>query len=296
MIRNPVVVGGYVSTMAQLTDNRYALGIGRGTTPLADASGTPRLTFRIMEDYIDILRRLWRGETVDYEGPVGSLKGLKLGPALEKMPPIIAAAQGDKTCEWAGRVCDGVLLNSMWTPEATAHSVRCVRKGAEAAGRDPASVKVWAVQVTACEVPEEDFLKYIVRRMNTYLLFPDLFEDFCRVNHWDAGELPRLRAALAEFDSTEVTEKGLLGDEATTRSLDALRRMRDLYPPAWISRGNAVGSATDVAKATLERFEAGADGVLFHGTHPNHLASLLKVWPRYRPEGRFAHRSVNPGF
>lgn len=294
-VRNPVAVAALGSTMAKLTDGRFALGMGRGVDPLAVATGTPKLNFRVMEDYIDILRRLWRGEAVNYEGPVGKLTNLRLGEALEQNPPIIAAAMGDKTCRWAGRTCDGVLFNSLWTPEATARSVKMVREGAEEAGRDPASVKIWAVQVTACDVPEELFLKYIVRRMNTYLLFPPMMESLCEMNSWSRDDLARLQAALAELDKANVTEAGLLGDETTTRSLDDLRKMADLYPRDWIYRGNAVGSADDVARATRERFDAGVDGVLFHGTDPRYLASFIDAWPAHRPQGRFEGRSVNPG-
>jgi len=294
-LRNPVTVAALGSTMSKLTDGRFALGMGRGVDPLADATGTTRLNFRVMEDYVTILRRLWRGETVDYEGPVGKLSGLKLGGPVESPPPVISAAMGDKTCRWAGRVCDGVLFNSLWTPEATAHSVKIVRQGAEEAGRDPASVRIWAVQVTACDVPEELFLKYVVRRMNTYLLFPPMMESLCTMNGWSRADLTRLQAALAEFDNGNVTEGGLMGDEATTRSLDDLRRMAALYPQDWIQRGNAVGSAEDVAKATKERFDAGVDGVLFHGTDPRYLESFVRAWPRHRDDARFAGRSVNPG-
>ncbi|MET0546400.1 MAG: TIGR03857 family LLM class F420-dependent oxidoreductase [Caulobacterales bacterium] len=293
-IRNPVAVAAMASTMALLTDNRFALGMGRGVGPLADATGTPRLNFKIMEDYIGILRRLWRGETVNYDGPVGRLTGLKLGAAIAP-PPVICAAMGDKTCEWAGRVCDGVLFNSLWTPEATAHSVKVVRQAAEKAGRDPASVKIWAVQVTASDVSEEEMLRTIIRRMNTYLLFGEMMDFLCRMNGWNPADVKRLQTELSKFDRNAMVEGGLLGDEATTRSLDDLRKMRDFYPRDWIYRGNAVGSADAVAKATLERFEAGVDGVLFHGTQPQHLESLLKIWPAHRPPGRFDGRSVNPG-
>jgi alkanesulfonate monooxygenase SsuD/methylene tetrahydromethanopterin reductase-like flavin-dependent oxidoreductase (luciferase family) len=85
-----------------------------------------------------------------------------------------------------------------------------------------------------------------------------------------------------------------MGDESTTREIDELRRMRDLYPRPWIYDGNAVGTAAECAQATRRRLDAGADGVLFHGSHPKDLATLMKVWPRYRPSG-FAARSVNPG-
>ena len=71
--------------------------------------------------------------------------------------------------------------------------------------------------------------------------------------------------------------------------------MRDLYPQQWLDEGNAVGSAAKCAQLTRARFDAGADGVLLHGSPPRKLAPLLGAWPQHRPAGASA-RPVNPGF
>jgi probable F420-dependent oxidoreductase len=293
-LRHPIVTAGYAATMAKLTDDRFALGIGRGTDSFADATGTPRVNFRIIEDYVAILRQLWRGEAVTYDGPLGHIKGLRLGAELHKIPPIIMAAMGEKTLKFAGRLADGVVFNSLWTAEAVARSARLVRQGAEEAGRDPASVRIWTILVSACDVPEEAYLRYVVRRMNTYILFPPMFDAICDANHWDRGEAVRLRAALAAFDRHNKAT-GAMGDEATTRDLNQLREMAALYPKHWIADGNAVGSGADGARAAMLRLEAGADGILFHGSAPRELAGVLAAWSKLRPAG-LADGSVNPGF
>lgn len=290
-LRHPMVTAGYASTMSLLTGGRFALGIGRGVDPIADATGTPRLTFAYLADYLDVLRRLWRGEALTHDGPSGRFEKLTLGAELERTPPVIMAAQGDRTCRWVGAHCDGVVFNSLWSTEAVRHSTEQVRRGAEEAGRDPGEVQVWAILVTACEVSEEVYLKTIIRRMNTYLYVPGFFETLCQVNGWDAGELPKLRGALAEIDP--ATQKGMVGDESTTRVIDEIRRIGELYPRSWITEGNGVGSSSEVAAVTRDRFDAGADGVLFHGTHPAHLAPLLDVWPGQRPDG--LRTAANPG-
>lgn len=291
-LRHPLVTAGYAATMAKLTGDRFALGVGRGTDSLSDAAGVPRLNFRIMEDYITILRQLWRGETVKYDGPLGKIEGLRLGVDLPVMPPVIMAGMGEKTLRWAGALCDGVVFNSLWTPEAVRTSARYVREGAEQAGRDPASVRIWTILVSALDVSEEAMLNYVVRRMNTYILFPGMFDAICAANGWDKAKAVELRAALAEFDRNNP--KGTMGDEATTRDLDALRYMASLYPREWIEQGNAVGTGMDGAKAALARLEAGADGVLFHGSQPRELASMLDAWATIRPAS-IANRPVNPG-
>jgi len=292
-LRHPLAVGGYGSTMATMTGGRFALGIGRGVNKFADMTGTERVNFQLLEDYMSVLRRLWRGEVVSYEGPAGVLKNVALGGAVDPVPPIIMAAMGDKTCQWAGRHCDGVVFNSLWTQGAVARSVSHVRRGAEEAGRDPSSIRIWTIQVTACEVSEEDVLNFIVRRMNTYVLFPPMMEAVCRANVWDIKVADRIRKKLGELDGNR--KPGASGDEHTTRNLDDLREIRKMYPDEWIYEGNAVGTGPECARATRSRFDAGADGVLFHGSPPLKLAPLLTLWPQYRPAGKFSSTPVNPG-
>jgi 5,10-methylenetetrahydromethanopterin reductase len=293
-LRNPLVVAGYASTMMMLSDNRFALGIGRGLDVLADATGTPRANLRLLEDYVDILRRLWRGEAVHYEGPAGTLRGAALGVRLDPAPPIIMGTLGRKTAYWSGRTCDGVLLNSLWSASAVREYVRLIRQGAEEAGRDPASVKIWTVLMTACEVPDDVMLQTIVRRINTYVMFPSMFDAICDANGWDKAVATQIRKALAEIDGKP--KAGTLGDEHTSRQIDDLRKMLALYPAEWVREGCAVGSAAECVTAIQERFDAGADGILFHGSSPDHLGPLLDIWKQKRPAARFDARSVNPGF
>lgn len=294
-LRNPLVTAGYGSTMATLTDHRFSLGVGRGVSGLARSTGTSLLDFTLMADYLNVVRRLWRGEIVTHDGPAGRFDQLSLGIEIDPVPPVIMGLQGDHTAYWAGRHCDGVVLNSLWSPQAVAHSVKQVRKGALDAGRDPASVTVWAIMVTACEVSEETMLNSIIRRMNTYLYVPGMFEALCAVNNWDPAPLASLRAHLAEIDNrTQSAHAGPVGDEATTRDLDVVRSFRDMFPQRWITEGNAVGSADECAAAARARFDAGADGVLFHGTHPADVAPLLGVWGKYRA-GLSLRTAANPG-
>lgn len=291
--RHPIATAGYAATMAKLTGDRFALGVGRGTASFADATGTPRINFKVMGDYIDVLRKLWRNERVDYEGPLGTFTNLRLGVELDRTPPVMVAAMGDKTLEWAGANADAVILNSLWSPSAVAHSANLIRKGAEEAGKDPNTVRIWTILMTACDVPEEKFLSWIVRRINTYLVFPPLFDAICDGNGWDKSLAPGLRAALAELDGPPAS--GTMGDEATTRDFDKLRRMADLYPREWIEQGCAVGTGADGARAIADRIDAGAHSVLFHGSHPQNLGTVVEAWGAIRP-AKLDALSPNPGF
>jgi 5,10-methylenetetrahydromethanopterin reductase len=177
--------------------------------------------------------------------------------------------------------------------EAVADSTRLVRKGARDAGRDPSRVRVWTILLTACETSEEVMLQTVIRRINTYLLFPKLFDLICDANGWDKSVAADLRRRVQAMNSSSTG--GSNGDENASTDLVDLRQLRDLYPERWIRDGCAVGNAEECIQATLNRFEAGADGVLFHGTSPENLSPLLKLWPEHRSATRFVGRSVNPG-
>jgi alkanesulfonate monooxygenase SsuD/methylene tetrahydromethanopterin reductase-like flavin-dependent oxidoreductase (luciferase family) len=129
--------------------------------------------------------------------------------------------------------------------------------------------------------------------MNTCVLFAPVFDVLCDANGWDKKVAARVREALAKIDG--VPKAGTLGDENTSREVSALRAIRDIYPPEWVREGCAVGSAAACAPLLQERLDAGADGILFHGTAPDDLGPLLDAWRNQRPAARFENRSANPG-
>ena len=60
--RHPMVTAAIARTMQSLTGGRFVLGLGRGIAPMQDAYGIPRITTAQLEDFVDIMRRLFRGE------------------------------------------------------------------------------------------------------------------------------------------------------------------------------------------------------------------------------------------
>lgn len=278
--RNPLITASFASTMSLMTDARFTLGMGRGQDRFADMLGVPHSNFALIERYIDALRRLWRGESVTTAHDGWVLDGATLGMELEAPPPIWIGAVGDKTLAWAGANCDGVMLFSCLNAAAVQHSVQVVKDAAERAGRDPSTVEVAAVAVNACDVEEEKMLNYVIRRMNTYFMWP-MIDLLITVNGWDTKIASAVKQAVAEQARNPA---GALGDEGVSRELDDLRRMRDAYPQAWIEQCNAVGNGDDGARYVRSLFDAGADKVLLHGCPPADFRSLVEAWPTHRPD------------
>ncbi|MGB1883191.1 MAG: TIGR03857 family LLM class F420-dependent oxidoreductase [Gammaproteobacteria bacterium] len=277
--RNPLITASLAATMSLVTQGRFILGVGRGQDRFADMLGVPRSNFALIEHYLDAMRCLWRGETVTAAHDGWTLEDANLGVNLESPPPIWMGAVGDRTLAWGGANCDGVMLFSQLNAAAVEHSVRIVKTAAARAGRDPDKVEVAAVAVNACDVDEEKMLNYIVRRMNTYFMWP-VIDLLVAVNDWDRATASAIKTAVREQANNPV---GALGDEGVSREMDDLRRMRDLYPASWIDQCNAVGDADTGARYIRSLFDAGADKVLLHGAPPADFRSLIEAWPNHRP-------------
>src|SRR3954471_3317159 len=68
--RHPIVTAAYATTMHRMTGGRFALGLGRGIERMFDAYGLPRITTAQVEDFVGLMRRLWKGEViVGHDGP-----------------------------------------------------------------------------------------------------------------------------------------------------------------------------------------------------------------------------------
>jgi alkanesulfonate monooxygenase SsuD/methylene tetrahydromethanopterin reductase-like flavin-dependent oxidoreductase (luciferase family) len=165
-----------------------------------------------------------------------------------------------------------------------ARAVSRVRRGAEKAGRDPASVKVWSVLAVACDASPERQLRLLTARMATYLQAPGYGELLFAINGWDAAGLAAFRANAAV--------RGVPGAIDAVATPEQLRAIRALIPDAWLPA--AVGSPAQCARRILDQFDAGADGVILHASLPPEVAPALEAYAALRPPKRFEGRTGRP--
>ncbi|MEV5831255.1 TIGR03857 family LLM class F420-dependent oxidoreductase [Spirillospora sp. NPDC052242] len=283
--RHPLLTATFATTMHRLTGGRFALGLGRGFDMLFDVMGLPRVTTAQLEDFIGIVRRLWRGEAVvDHHGPAGDFPYLSQDASFDEDVPVLLTAMGGRTLEFAGAVADGVVLHTFFTDETLARSVAAVRRGAERAGRDPAKVRVWSVLATVGDhLDEEARLRKLTGRLATYLQgYGDLL---VRVNGWDP-------AVLARFRADELVA-GFPGAFDAVATPDQLRRVAELLPADWFGAA-ATGDADACARRVADQFDAGADGVILHGVTPAEVEPVVAAYRKVRP-ARVAGLPRNPG-
>ncbi|MGV3760250.1 MAG: TIGR03857 family LLM class F420-dependent oxidoreductase [Actinomycetota bacterium] len=284
--RHPLITGSYATTMHRLTGGRFTLGLGRGIDAMFSAFGLPKITTAQMEDIAGLMRRLWKGEVVlGHEGPAGRFPVLHLDATFDEDIPLGLVAFGPNTLKLAGRAFDMVVLHTFFTDETVLRAVETVRRAAEEAGRDPASVRIWSCYATIPDaLPHDLRLKKTVGRLATYLQgYGDLMVS---TNGWDPAVLERFRA-----DSVVQSVPGAIDQRADTAQLE---HIATLLPEEWLEPA-AYGSPQQCAQRVLRQMDLGCDGVIMHGVTPAQIEPVVEAYRTIRPEGRFDHLAANPG-
>jgi len=199
--RTPVMMAMSFASLHVLSGGRAVIGLGVGSPVIAErwhgVPYPPPLT--AMREAVTILRQVLRGERTNFEGKHYRTKGFQLGGSLpqDKPVPIYLAALNPPMLRLAGEIADGVLFN--YSPaEAIAPMIAEVRRGAEAAGRDPNAI-AYAMYVRCCvtddvstavqaykrELSSYGFVEPYVRMFTRYGFGDDL-QGFRRL--WQAGK------------------------------------------------------------------------------------------------------------
>jgi probable F420-dependent oxidoreductase len=115
--RNPVLVAREAATLDLLSDGRFELGLGagRGDNDYASLGMQPSsagVRLRRLGESLQILRALFSGERVSFEGQHYTIANATLYPAPQRQPPILIAASGPKAIEQAGQYADIVAIGS----------------------------------------------------------------------------------------------------------------------------------------------------------------------------------------
>jgi probable F420-dependent oxidoreductase len=283
--RHPMVTAAYAMTMHRLTEGRFSLGLGRGIGPIFDAYGLPRIKTAEIEDFVGLMRRIWRGEVViAHDGPAGKYPLLTMGPQFSEHIPMTFTAFGPNSLALGGRVFDAVVLHTFFTDETTARCVAAVKRAAEEAGRDPGSVRVWSCFATIGDhLPADLRLKKTVGRIATYLqAYGDLM---VKTNRWDPAVLQRLR--------TDETVSGFRGALDTLATTEQLEHVATLIPDEWLAPA-ATGSPERCVEKIRGQLDLGCDGVILHGASPAELEPILQAYRKVRPAGCFDGLAANP--
>ncbi|WP_242624260.1 LLM class flavin-dependent oxidoreductase [Micromonospora kangleipakensis] len=151
-LRQPVVLARSVASLDLLSGGRVELGLGAGAFWEAiEAVGGRRLTpgqaVEALDEAIRVIREIWaddRRGIVRVDGEHYRVVGAKRGPAPAHEVGIWVGAYKPRMLRLVGRAADGWLPSLAYLPKGPAELAELnalVDEGAEAAGRDPRSVR-----------------------------------------------------------------------------------------------------------------------------------------------------------
>lgn len=145
--RNPVVLAKETATLDRLSGGRLLLGVGVGwLREEFDALGVPwEARAARTEEYVAVLRALWREPEPSYAGRFVSFERAKLypKPARPEGIPVVVGGHSEAAARRAGRIGDGFFPANASTDEV-AGLVAVMRRAATDAGRDPDAIEVTA--------------------------------------------------------------------------------------------------------------------------------------------------------
>jgi len=140
--RQTALVAKQAAEVDLLTGGRTRIGVGLGWNPVEyQALGKPFTDRgRRLGEQVELLRRLWTERSVTFSGEYEQVTAAGLAPLPVQRPiPVWFGASSPPALRRAGQLADG------WFPQhrpgpALDEAIALVRAGAEAAGREPASL------------------------------------------------------------------------------------------------------------------------------------------------------------
>jgi G6PDH family F420-dependent oxidoreductase len=110
---HPAIVAQAAATSAALMPGRFFLGVGTGENlnehVLGDAWPSADVRLEMLEEAIELIRTLWRGEVVSRRGRYYTVEDARLYTVPDEPPPIMVAAGKPGAAELAGSIGDGFI-------------------------------------------------------------------------------------------------------------------------------------------------------------------------------------------
>ncbi|MFE9448550.1 LLM class F420-dependent oxidoreductase [Streptomyces sp. NPDC006739] len=110
---HPAVVAQAAATSAVMTGGRFRLGVGTGEALnehiLGDGWPPLHIRLEMLEEAIQIMRRLFTGEEVNHHGPHYTVENARLYTVPDEPVPVDISGFGPKATSLAARVGDGFI-------------------------------------------------------------------------------------------------------------------------------------------------------------------------------------------
>lgn len=253
VVRNPVFAAMEIATLARLFPGRFLPGFGHGIASWMHQIGAfPQSQLKALEEVTVVVRRLLRGERVDFQGQHVSIQDARLVFPPEEVPLISFGVLGPKSLALSGRVADGTVIPEFSSPPFIRHVRAQIEMGqVEAQRSDPHRLTVYA---------------------------------WCAVDAGDVSGREHARSALAPHMSeqrikNQLTPLGIVSDIEQLLESGGPTQLAASMPDKWLDQIGVFGTPDQCVAAIGRLAEAGADSVVLFplpGQDPSFLDELAQ--------------------
>jgi G6PDH family F420-dependent oxidoreductase len=110
---HPAIIAQAAATSAVLHEGRFVLGVGTGEALNEHIYGDawPRADVRLemLEEAIEVMRKLWAGGFVDHDGEHYVVENARIYTLPAEPPPVYVSGFGPKSIDLAARIGDGFV-------------------------------------------------------------------------------------------------------------------------------------------------------------------------------------------
>ena len=224
--RTPFQIAMAAATLNEFSRNRIGfIGLGTGYRSRIEKYFGVKVEHSLskMKEYSEVIRGLLSGGSAasgdegsfSYQGRFFNFENF---PRLVPEPlnvPILFASSGDKMLTLAGRYADGVILNSIGTPEYYRHAISMLHSSAKAAGRLSHKFEVASSIIFSVADKYEEAIEAARPDVLFYLSYSELDPVIHKTSY--KNEVAQIRKANAQGRSKEalalITDK--MVDELT---------------------------------------------------------------------------------
>jgi 5,10-methylenetetrahydromethanopterin reductase len=222
--RHPNLIAASVATLDHATAGRAFLGLGRGEpdwyrNAFGMELGSP---LEHVRETVDLLRQWWEpNQTASSDGEI-TVRHWRREFSPLGTPPIFLAATGRKLQALAGRIADGLRLNTLGSMPFLKRSVEAFLEAARSVNHDPADLRVFANPGLTITTSDDQIEPALERKKTSIALL-----------HALPGMERQLEGLEAEFDIEAIlarVRKHMRTEEILARggSFADLRREGDL--------------------------------------------------------------------